>query len=122
VDVERTVDTCVRDFSRLTSLDRSSIGAVLPDVLWDGHHAKALAKSVLERCRQYRHSREFAKLRASMSVGTIVLGLDFLTKGERTGILLSDGMPAGDFGRFLGRDQPRIGRARRDPAFDGLDH
>lgn len=47
MDVERTVDTCVRDFSRLTSLDRSSIGAVLPDVLWDGHHAKALANPSL---------------------------------------------------------------------------
>jgi hypothetical protein len=111
VDVERTVDTCVRDFSRLTSLDRSSIGAVLPDVLWDGHHAKALAKSLLARCRQYRHSREFAKLRASMSVGTIVLGLDFLTKGERTGILLSDGVPAGDFGRFLSRFKDRLATA-----------
>jgi hypothetical protein len=46
-----------------------------------------------------------------MSVGTIVLGLDFLTKGERTGIVLSDGVPAGDFGRFLSRFKDRLATA-----------
>ena len=58
-------------------------------------------KVILESARNHRNQNQLGRLRAVLLTGTTILGISFIKKAERQGLLLTDGMPVSSFGRFL---------------------
>ena len=100
-DIEQALDAFVRQVSRAGKLDAEVIRDQLPAGLLSRQRDKSFLKSLLSLSAQYRERGHLGRFRACLVVGTVILGPKFLTKVERAGLLLSDGMSG--FGRFLSK-------------------
>jgi hypothetical protein len=100
---EHLIKALVKRIARLATIDVPSLDAIspAPSQLLSGITSKQLAKTLLNLSRDFRTRSRFANLRATISLGTYMLGEPFLKTVERSGLLLSDRMPSREFGRFL---------------------
>lgn len=60
-----------------------------------------LLRATVRLTNHYRLRQQFGRLRSALLYGTTVFGAEYVTKAERSRVLLSDDMPPNKFGRFL---------------------
>lgn len=78
-----------------TTVKRSFRGSVT------GWTEKQVSKAILKLLTTYHARGQFGRLRSALLLGTTAFGLGFVTKAERTGVMLADSAASSSFRRFL---------------------
>lgn len=99
--IDEVLDTFLAGICNETTLARERVEAQLPFALRDRIKTKAFLKESVSLSFTYREGRQFDRLRASLFVGTVLLGKKFVTRVERRGVLLPDQLLRPEFKQFL---------------------
>jgi hypothetical protein len=99
--IDEVLETFLAGICNETTLARERVEAQLPFALRDRIKTKAFLKESVSLSFTYRERRQFDRLRASLFVGTVLLGKKFVTRVERRGVLLPDQLLRPEFKQFL---------------------
>lgn len=108
VQIDELIKTFLAGVCNETTLTPDCVEAHLPIALTDRIKTKAFGKELVSLSFTYRERRQFDRLRASLFVGTVLLGKKFLTGVERRGLLLPDRSLGPEFKQFLSQFEAEL--------------
>jgi hypothetical protein len=113
-EIERYFVEITTGLARENPITLQSVQSKLPSRTLGSPTEKQLLKAALRVTTDYSKRGQFGRVRAALLLGTTMLGISFITRIERTGVLLCDEASSVKFHQFLAQLSIEAGASDSD--------